>query len=77
MGLWAAFAFKNQNTFFLVWKNIAIKSGLEIDSIKKLDSEFYRSTWINSEKLKKIFKVLIFYIKKLRKNSYKYKLYIL
>jgi hypothetical protein len=56
MGLWAAFAFKNQNTFFLVRKNIVIKSGLEIDSVKKLDSEFYRSIWINSEKLKKYLK---------------------
>jgi len=34
-----------------------------------------QSFMVNSEKIK--IKILIFYIKKLKKNSYKYKLYIL
>jgi len=50
-----------------------MKTGLRIDLIKKLDPGFHESTRrINLEKLKNIFKILIFHIKN-KKNQYKYK----
>jgi hypothetical protein len=53
-------------------KTIVIKPGLEVDQAKGSGPRFYGSTRINLEKLKKD-KILIFYMKKLRKNPCKYR----
>jgi hypothetical protein len=59
---------------------IIIKLGLGVDPTKGPDPGFHGSTRVNPDQpgkiLKKI-KVLIFYMKKLRKNPSKYRLYIL
>jgi hypothetical protein len=37
----------------------------------------YRSTWVNLKNYKKIFEILIFYMKTLENNSCEYKVYML
>ena len=49
---------------------------MEVDPVKKLGFRFHWSTRIYLKKLKKKIKLLIFYIKKLRKNLCKSMLYI-
>ena len=58
-------------------RDIVIKPGLGVDLAKGSDPGFHGSTRVNPKKLKKKIKVLIFYMKKLRKNPCKYRLYIL
>jgi hypothetical protein len=48
---------------------IVIKTGMRIGPIKKPGLGFHESSWINLEKLKNIFKVLIFHMKKILKKS--------
>jgi hypothetical protein len=59
---------------------IVIKLGLGVDPAKEPDPGFHGSTRVNPDQLEIFFKkikVLIFYMKKLRKNPSKYRLYIL
>jgi len=63
----------------IVIKSIIIKPDQGVDPVKGSGLGLHgltRSTRINLEKLKKNIKVLIFYIKKLRNNPYKYRLYM-
>jgi len=59
---------------------IVIKPGSRVDPAKESGPGFHGSTRVNPDqpgKIKKIFKVLIFHMKKLRKNSCEYRLYML
>ena len=58
------------------YESIVIKPGPGVDLAKGPSPRFYRSTRSTWKNFKKI-KVLIFYMKKLRKKSCKYRLYIL
>jgi hypothetical protein len=56
---------------------IVIKPGSRIDPVKESGPGLHRLTQVNLKKIKKyIFKVLIFYIKKIKKNLFIYKFYI-
>ena len=65
-----------QHVIFILVASIDIKHDLRIDSVKRLNLEFYELIWVNLDDLKKI-KILIFYMKKLKINPYKYRLYML
>ena len=56
---------------------IVIKPDLGVDPAKGPGPGLHGLTWVNPKKLKKIFEVLIFYMKKLKNNPCKYRLYIL
>jgi len=54
--------------------NIVIKPGLRVDPTKKSGPGSRWLTQVNSKKLKKIFEILIFHMKKLKNNSCGYRL---
>jgi len=56
---------------------IVIKTGLVVDPVKGLGPGLHGLTQVNPEKLKKIFEILIFYMKKLKYNPCGYMLYML
>jgi len=60
---------------------IVIISDPGVDLIKKPGFEIHGLTQVNPNQLgkilKKIFKILIFHMKKLRNNPYEYRLYVL